>query len=82
MGMAFLERFATRQAIISGWVQFNDTEMHLANIARLDVGIMLAATGSKESASEFFREHLAQPSENIHHHSYVRKLAEKLGLDV
>jgi hypothetical protein len=81
-GMIFLERFATRQAIISDWVKFNDTEMHLTNIARLDVGIMLAATGDKKSASGLFREHLARPSQNSRHHLYVKELGEKLGLEL
>jgi hypothetical protein len=79
-GIPFLNRFATRQAIITEWIQFNELEIKLTLRARVDVAIMLATAGEKQPAVELLKEHLSRPTNNPHHSTYVMELAQKLGL--
>jgi hypothetical protein len=79
-GINFLERFGSRRAIIDDWIRFNEAELRLTNIARLDVGIMCAAAGDKARATALFSEHLARPQVKPEHEAYVKDLANKLGL--
>lgn len=78
-GLLFLERFSTRDKIISEWVQFNDREMKLTNRSKLDVGIILATAGRQSEAVTIIEDHL-QASSHKHHNSHVREVAEKLHL--
>ncbi|HEY4113474.1 MAG TPA: DUF4304 domain-containing protein [Rhizomicrobium sp.] len=79
-GIPFLTRFATRSAIITGWIAFNERELRLSQRPRLDVAIMLDAAGDKGGAVDLLRQHLSLPSLNPHHSAYVRELAQELGL--
>ena len=81
-GIAFLDRFGSRSAIIRDWVKFNDTEIETTVRAMLDVGIMLAAKGDRAQAAALFRQHLALPGTNQVHKDYVLGLAKKFNLDV
>jgi uncharacterized protein DUF4304 len=86
VGVAFLDRFRTRDLIERDWIAFNDSEESLSNVARLDVAMILLARDEAERAKRLFKDHLqfceADDSKPHlkHHAAYVRELAVKLGL--
>jgi len=86
VGVAFLDRFRTRDLIVSDWIAFNDGEESLSNVARLDVAMVMLARGERDQAKRLFNDHLrrcaAEDSKpHLKHHAvYVRELADKLGL--
>jgi hypothetical protein len=79
-GLDFLNRFASRSAIISDYIQYNDLDSSGSPRARLDVGIILATRGDMDEAAKLFREHLAKPRTNSAHVTYVKELASALGV--
>jgi hypothetical protein len=78
-GLALLDRFATRDAIISGWAALVDAKAKAPRI-RLDVGIILAHAGRTHEAATLFREHLQLDAHHPSHRAYVESLAAKLQL--
>lgn len=83
VGIPFLDRFGSRDAIVRDWVRFNDDELSLTLIARLDTAMILLRRGQVDSAKTLFEEHLAEYRKNPRnptHGPYVRELAVKLGL--
>lgn len=83
-GLGFLGRFSTRQKIMKDWIG-EDRYVHGASrVARLDIAIMLAASGDKAGAADLLDEHIVtvDPAQHNgrHHVEYVREVAERLGL--
>lgn len=83
-GLGFLWRFSTRQKIMKDWIG-EDRHAHGASrVARLDIAIMLAASGDKAGAADLLDEHIVtvDPAQHNgrHHVEYVRDVAERLGL--
>lgn len=80
VGVAFLDRFRTRELIVRDWISANE------RIGRLDVAMILLRQGDKLGAARLFADHLrkseAEGSEpnRQNHRRYVRELATKLGL--
>ena len=77
IGFDFLNRFASRSAIISDYLKFNKINGSGSPRARLDVGIILATRGDMLGAENLFREHLTSPQNNAAHLAYVKKLADE-----
>ena len=83
VGIPFLERFGSRDAIIRDWVRFNDDELRLTQIARLDTAMIFLRRGELDRAKALFEDHMAEyrkDPRNPTHGPYVRELAVKLGL--
>jgi hypothetical protein len=86
VGLPFLDRFRTRDLIVSDWIAFNEGAERLSNVARLDVAKILLAQGDAVGAKRLFEDHLRQweaKGSEAHrqgHTTYVRELAAKLGL--
>lgn len=80
VGIAFLDRFRTRELIVRDWISANE------RIGRLDVAMILLRRGDKLGATRLFADHLRKSemegSEPFrqNHRWYVRELAMKLGL--
>lgn len=83
-GIEFLDSWRSHDAIVERWVEFNDVERRLSNVARLDVAIMRAAEGRLDLATGLINEHITQVDRTLHnarHHvAYVFELASKLGI--
>ena len=83
-GIEFLDKWRSRNAIVDHWVEYNDAELRLTNVARLDVAIMRAAEGRLDLATDLLNEHIARVDgsrhNGRHHVAYVRELASKLGI--
>lgn len=80
VGVPFLDRFGTRDQIVKRWVSFNENELRITLVARLDVAMVLLKRGDVEGARALFREHLAKPDILMNHAEYVRELSVRLGL--
>jgi hypothetical protein len=83
VGIPFLDRFGSRDAIVRDWVKFNDDELSLTLIARLDTAMILLRRREIDAAKALFEEHMAEYNKNPRnptHGPYVRELALKLGL--
>jgi Domain of unknown function (DUF4304) len=78
-GIPFLERFSTRECILTDWIPFNETDERLSNVAHIDVAMILLAQGRREEARSLLREQI-KATEMHNHIEYVRELSEKLGL--
>ncbi len=78
VGIPFLERFRSRDQIVRDWIHFNETELAVTAVARLDVAMVLLKKGDRVGARRLFQEHLDR-TELKNHATYVRELAIKLG---
>lgn len=83
-GLTFLDRWKTRESFMEQWIDFNELEMRLSNIARIEVGIMRASAGQADIAHKLFDEHLAAVDPKLSHSrghvDSVRSTALRLGL--
>lgn len=79
VGIPFLERFKSRDQVVRDWIRFNETELAVTAVARLDVAMVLLKRGDHVGARRLFQEHLDK-TELRNHAAYVRELAVKLGL--
>ncbi|CAN5477703.1 hypothetical protein BH10PSE5_BH10PSE5_16440 [soil metagenome] len=79
-GLSFLDQFSSRDQIVEGWVRFNENELLITRVARLDVAMILLRNGDREGARDLFQDHLAQADGPANHVEYVRELAIRLGL--
>jgi hypothetical protein len=86
VGIPFLDRFRSRDLIVSKWQDFNDSEILLTNVARLDVAMILLRRNDLTGATKLFQEHLDDCKNKSHlphvvnHIRYVKELAAKLGI--
>jgi len=78
-GTAFVEEFATRDAIVQDWIRKAD-ERHLSRRARVDVAIILARRGELSAARRLLEEQIAGSTDVPRHVEHVRNLARQLGL--
>jgi hypothetical protein len=76
-GLPFLERFATRDAIL-GDLMGKTENIHLSP-PRIVCAIILIERGRRDEARRLLAAQAGE-AENPHHQAYVRRLAEKLGL--
>lgn len=81
VGVPFLDRFATREAIVGDWIIYNERERRLSNVARLDVAMIHLARAEKAIATRLFREQIAS-SHLPGHQRYVREKAVSLDLSL
>jgi len=83
VGVPFLDRFRSRDRVVEDWVAFNENELSITLVARLDVAMILLKRGDTVGAKKLFQDHLQiylrKPS-NANHGTYVRELAQKVGL--
>jgi hypothetical protein len=78
-GLAFLDRFQSRDRIIKEWVTYADRS-NLSYRARVDVALILANQGELEHSARILEEHLRLSSPHPSHVQYVLDLGKKLGL--
>jgi hypothetical protein len=80
-GVVFLERFSTRDKIMTGWIDQSPADVSLS---RVDIAVMLAARGDTAAAANMLDEHILQvdPRRPIsrRHVDSVRELGARLGL--
>lgn len=83
VGIPFLDRFGSRDAIVREWVTFNDHELRITLVARLDTAMIFLKRGDATAAKALFEEHMMEyrkDPRNPGHGPYVRELAVSLGL--
>lgn len=78
--LPFLDRFATRKDIVTGWVEFAESKLRSQPRSRLDVAIILARQSRRDEAREHLNRHLALEAHAPDHANYVRELAKALNL--
>jgi hypothetical protein len=78
-GLPFLERFASREAIVKDWIDFNQTLLSGEANARIVVGIILAKLGRAEEASVQFTKQIERATHPMQVDN-LKKLATRLGL--
>lgn len=80
-GLAYLDRFASRTAMVEGWIAFNDdSSTRTSLVARIDVALILVRQGDKAGAKRLLEEHVSLPTYNRNHAEYVRGLAREIGV--
>lgn len=79
VGIPFLDRFRSRDQIIRDWISFNENELAITAVARLDVAMVLLRNGDRTAARRPFQEHL-NGTKLRNHAAYVKELSVKLGL--
>jgi len=80
-GVAFFDRFASRQAIIESYPQFQSVYRTAASAPpNLVVAVVQSHLGNAELAREALVRQLREPTRNPGHPQYVKDLAQKLGL--
>lgn len=72
VGLSFLDRFASRDQIVRDWISFNETELLLTRVARLDVAMILLTRGDREGARKLFQDHLTYAEGPANHLGYVK----------
>ncbi|WP_374090932.1 DUF4304 domain-containing protein [Methylomicrobium lacus] len=77
-GLPFLERFATRDKILSEW-HGRSKNMGASNPPRIVMAIILAGRGQNERARQLLAQQVLE-TQNPGHPEYVRKLARELSL--
>ena len=70
-GLPWLETFATRDGIVTGWSRATD--------ARIVIAIIEAKRGQAQRARQLLAEQIAS-TRNTAHHQYVRTVAHQLGI--
>lgn len=83
VGIPFLERFSSRDLIVRDWVDFNEQELCLSGVPRLDVAMIHWKRGDFGAAKILFETHYAEylkDPRNLGHGPYVKELALTLGL--
>lgn len=86
VAIPFLDRFNTREKIIAGWQRFNEEELSITNVARLDVAMVLLKQQDRSGATRLFQEHLDAMEQEKHllhvrnHMAYVKELAAEYGI--
>lgn len=78
-GLPFLERFATRDAVVREWIPFSETH-GLSARSRVDVAVIRAGRGEHLEARRLLQEQRCRPSTPRQHAEYVDQLSQKLGL--
>jgi hypothetical protein len=78
-GLPFLDRFSTRDKILTEWVDRSE-KMGASNPPRIVKAIILAERGQKSRARELLKEQILD-NYNPRHPDYVRQLAEKLSIE-
>lgn len=80
-GLAFLERFATREAIVAGYPEFQRQFRTAASSPpNLVVAIIQWKLGNHDLARQSLVRQLREPTQNPRHGDYVKSLARELGL--
>lgn len=77
-GFPFLERFSTRDKILAEWHDRSEN-MGASSPPRIVMAIIEVERGQRVRARELLAQQMLE-TRNPGHHSYVRKLAEKLAL--
>lgn len=86
VGIPFLDRFKFRDKIVEEWLHFNEQEMLITNVARLDIAMILLKKNDIAGATKLFQDHLDIGKNDDHiphirnHARYVRDLATRLGI--
>lgn len=79
-GLPFLDRFATRDAIVAEWIAFSESTGSIGS-ARVDVAILHAARGEPREARALLRALRSSEDITPSHADYLDALAARLGLD-
>jgi Domain of unknown function (DUF4304) len=80
-GFPFLDRYRTREDVITHWVA-DAGSLHLANDARVIVGLQLYELGRKADAAKELQLQYAGSDTHPQHQAWLLELAEPLGLDI
>jgi hypothetical protein len=78
-GLRFLDRFASRAAILEAWKGETENQGAGSSPPRIVMAIILVERGHRERAKELLAEQAGEPR-NPGHPAYVRSLAERLGI--
>jgi hypothetical protein len=78
-GIPFLDRFASRDAVLREWKDKSEIEGAGGSPPRIVMAIILAERGQKDAARELLSQQ-ALETRNAGHPEYVRSLAARLGV--
>jgi len=81
-GVPLLERFQTRDAIVSAWIPYSAEHALDGWLrSRLPVALILLNRDNRAAAQALFDEHIKRPTRNPGHVNFVKELARRVGLD-
>ncbi len=78
-GLPFLDRFASRAAILEAWKGETENQGAGSSPPRIVMAIILVERGDRELAKKYLAEQAGE-TRNPGHPAYVRSLAERLGI--
>ena len=78
-GLVFLERFRSRDLVLSELLGQGENLGHCA-VPRIVCAIILARRGRTDAARELMAAQALESKNNRHHPTYVRELAQRMGL--
>jgi hypothetical protein len=79
-GLPFLQRFATRDAVVAEWIGFSEARVLMAT-ARTDVAILLAGRGETREARALLQELRCREGTAASAVAWLDALAARLGLE-
>lgn len=81
-GLSFLEEFETRSKILAKLESHKEDRAYWIPTPLVDASIMYLHQGDKARAQELLQKHYYQSESHKSHREYLRKLAEKLELNL